>query len=69
MTALFTDSKNLQKQDSHTDYSLVDTNYPTQLAWTAHLSLNLEEGSYIYIWSGQGCGTAIHIEGGQCLLL
>ena len=69
MTALCTDSENLQKQDPHTDYSLVDTNDPTKLAWTAHLPLNLEEGSYIYIWGGQGCGTAIHIAGGQCLLL
>ena len=69
MTALYTDSENLQKQDPHTDYSLVDTNDPTKLAWTAHLPLNLEEGSYIYIWGGQGCGTAIHIAGGQCLLL
>jgi hypothetical protein len=69
MTALLTDSENLQKQDPHMDYSLVDTNDPTKLAWTADLPLNLEEGSYIYIWGGKGCGTAIHIAGGQCLLL
>jgi hypothetical protein len=69
MTALFTDTKSVQKQDPHTDYRLVTTDNLTQLAWTAHLPINFEEGSYIYIWSGQGCGTAVHIEGGQCLLL
>jgi hypothetical protein len=69
MTALFSDPKSVQKQDPHTDYCLLTTDNPTNLAWTAHLPINEEEGSYIYIWSGQGCGTAVHIEGGQCLPL
>ncbi len=69
MTALFSDLKSVQKQDPLTDYHLLTTDNPTNLAWTAHLPINEEEGSYIYIWRGQGCGTAVHIVGGQCLLL
>ncbi len=68
MTALFTNPINVKNQDPHTDYHLVNTYDPTNIAWTTHLPLNQEEGSYIYIWSGQSCGTVVRIEGGQCLL-
>jgi hypothetical protein len=39
------------------------------LAWTVHLPLNKVMGSHIYLWNGSGCGTAVYIPGGHCLLL
>jgi hypothetical protein len=69
VTALFTDSKRHKKQDPHTDYQLANDSFTVDLAWTAHLPLNKVEGSYIYLWNGAGCGTAVHIPGGHCLLI
>jgi hypothetical protein len=69
ITLLYTEGREDKKQDPHTDYELKKVQSPNELAWTAHLPLNKNEGSYLYIWSGTGCGTAVHIKGGQCLLL
>ncbi len=42
---------------------------PADLAWTAHIPIDKDEGSYIFLWKGPGCGTAVYIPGGHCLLL
>ena len=69
VTALYTDPNKNQKQDPHTDYKLQGDVSPTDLAWTAHIPINKEEGSYIYLWKGPGCGKVVHVPGGRCLLL
>ncbi len=48
----------MQTDDSTVDY-----------AFTAHLPLNKVDGSHIYLWKKPGCGSAVHILGGHCLLL
>ncbi len=69
VTTLCINPEQSEKQAPHTYYEIVQTNSPDNLAWTAHLPLNKNEGSYLYIWTGTGCRTAVHIKGGQCLLL
>jgi hypothetical protein len=68
ITALYTEGDYTEKQDPHTDYDIMKAKSPDELAWTAHLPLNKNEGSYLYVWAGPGCGTAVHVKGGQCLL-
>jgi len=69
VTVLYSDPTNVNKQDPHTDYDVQPNNSPSDFAWTAHLPLAIDEGSYIYIWTSPGCGSCIHIKGGHCLLL
>ncbi len=69
VTVLYTDPTINKKQDPHTDNQLPNKSATLDLAWTAHLPINKVEGSHIYLWKNSGYGTAVHIPGGQCLLL
>jgi hypothetical protein len=69
VTALYTEPSRNKKQDPHTDYQLQTDDSTVDYAFTAHLPLNKVEGSHIYLWKKPGCGSAVHIPGGHCLLL
>lgn len=49
MTTLCTNPEQSEKQTPHTYYEIVQTDSPDNLAWTAHLPLNKNEGKLVDI--------------------
>lgn len=69
MTILYNDPTKGNEQDLQTDYESQITKSPSDLAWTVHLPLCINDRSYLFIWSVQGCRIAVYLKDGRCLLL